>query len=80
MEDTLLQIANSGGPIGNVAAGLMYVIIAIKRNNTSAKRDKEKENLHNSLKSSVYKELYKKSLITDRELRLLLEKAPKFLN
>lgn len=42
--------------------------------------DKEKENLHNSLKSSVYKELYKKSLITDRELRLLLEKAPKFLN
>ena len=42
--------------------------------------DKEKENLHNSLKSSVYKELYKKSLITDRELRALLEKAPKFLN
>lgn len=42
--------------------------------------DREKENLHNSLKSSVYKELYKKSLITDRELRLLLEKAPKFLN
>ena len=42
--------------------------------------DKEKENLHNSLKSSVYKELYKKALITDRELRLLLEKAPKFLN
>lgn len=42
--------------------------------------DREKDNLHNSLKSSVYKELYKKSLITDRELRLLLEKAPKFLN
>lgn len=42
--------------------------------------DKEKENLNNSLKSSVYKELYKKSLITDRELRALLEKAPKFLN
>lgn len=42
--------------------------------------DREKENLHNSLKSSVYKELYKKSLITDRELRALLEKAPKFLN
>ncbi len=42
--------------------------------------DKEKENLNHSLKSSVYKELYKKSLITDRELRLLLEKAPKFLN
>lgn len=42
--------------------------------------DKEKENLNNSLKSSVYRELYKKSLITDRELRALLEKAPKFLN
>ena len=42
--------------------------------------DREKENLHSSLKSSVYKELYKKSLITDRELRALLEKAPKFLN
>ena len=42
--------------------------------------DKEKENLNHSLKSSVYKELYRKSLITDRELRLLLEKAPKFLN
>ena len=45
MEDTLLQIANSGGPIGIVAACLMYLIISIQRNNTSAKRDKEKENL-----------------------------------
>ena len=42
--------------------------------------DREKENLHNSLKISIYKELNKKSLISDRELRLLLEKAPKFLN
>ena len=42
--------------------------------------DKEKDNLHNSLKVSIYKELNKKALITDRELRLLLEKAPKFLN
>lgn len=45
MEDTLLQIVNSGGPIGIIAAGLMYLIISIQRNNTSAKRDKEKENL-----------------------------------
>jgi hypothetical protein len=45
MEDSLLQIANSGGPIGIIAAGLMYLIISIQRNNTSAKRDKEKENL-----------------------------------
>ena len=43
MEDSLLQIANSGGPIGIVAACLMYLIISIQRNNTSAKRDKEKE-------------------------------------
>ena len=42
--------------------------------------DREKDNLHNSLKISIYKELNKKSLISDRELRLLLEKAPKFLN
>ena len=42
--------------------------------------DREKENLHNSLKISIYKDLNKKSLISDRELRLLLEKAPKFLN
>lgn len=42
--------------------------------------DKEKENLNYSLKVSIYKDLNKKSLITDRELRLLLEKAPKFLN
>lgn len=42
--------------------------------------DKEKDNLHNSLKISIYKELNKKSLISDRELGLLLEKAPKFLN
>lgn len=42
--------------------------------------DREKENLHNSLKISIYKELNKKSLISDRELRVLLEKAPKFLN
>ena len=42
--------------------------------------DREKENLHNSLKVSIYKELNKKSLISDRELRLLLENAPKFLN
>lgn len=42
--------------------------------------DKEKDNLHNSLKVSIYKDLNKKSLISDRELRLLLEKAPKFLN
>lgn len=45
MEDTILQIANSGGPIGIIAAGLMFLIISIQRNNTSAKRDKEKENL-----------------------------------
>lgn len=45
MEDTLLQIANSGGPIGIIAAGVMYLIISIQRNNTSNKRDKEKENL-----------------------------------
>ena len=43
MEDSLLQLANSGGPIGIVAACLMYLIISIQRNNTSAKRDKEKE-------------------------------------
>ncbi len=42
--------------------------------------NKEKENLHNSLKTSIYKELNKKDLITDGELRVLLEKAPKFLN
>ena len=42
--------------------------------------DKEKDNLNNSLKSAVYKELHRKDLITDRELRALLEKAPKFLN
>ena len=42
--------------------------------------NKEKDNLHNCLKISIYKELNKKSLISDRELRLLLEKAPKFLN
>ena len=42
--------------------------------------DKEKDNLHNSLKVSIYKDLNKKSLISDRELRVLLEKAPKFLN
>lgn len=44
MEDSLLQIANSGGPIGIIAAGLMYLIISIQRNSTSNKRDKEKEN------------------------------------
>lgn len=45
MEDSLLQLANSGGPIGIVAAGLMYLIISIQRNNTSNKRDKEKEEM-----------------------------------
>ena len=42
MEDLFQQLI-SQGPIGIVCAAIVYLIISIQRNNTSNKRDKEKE-------------------------------------
>jgi hypothetical protein len=41
--------------------------------------DKEKKRLESSLKIGIYKELNKKSLITERQLRILVEKENKLL-
>ena len=41
--------------------------------------DKEKKRLESSLKTGIYKELNKKSLITERQLRILVEKENKLL-
>lgn len=42
MEDIFSNLINSG-PAGVVCAALVYLIITIQRNNTSNKRDKDKE-------------------------------------
>lgn len=44
MEDLFQQLI-SQGPIGIVCAAIVYLIISIQRNNTSNKRDKEKEEM-----------------------------------
>lgn len=41
--------------------------------------DKEKKRLESSLKIGIYKELNKKSLITERQLKILVEKENKLL-
>ena len=41
--------------------------------------DKEKKRLESSLKIGIYKELNKKSLITERQLNILVEKENKLL-
>lgn len=41
--------------------------------------DKENKRLESSLKIGIYKELNKKSLITERQLRILVEKENKLL-
>ena len=42
--------------------------------------DKEKENLHYNLKAAIFRDLKEKDLISDMQLKDLLDKAPKFLN
>ena len=41
--------------------------------------DKEKKRLESSVKIGIYKELNKKSLITERQLKILVEKENKLL-
>ena len=49
MEEYLIHLAENGGPIGVLAAVLVYLIIFIQRKNTSEKRDDDKLKLINGL-------------------------------
>lgn len=49
MEEYLVHLAENGGPIGVLAAVLVYLIIFIQRKNTSEKRDDDKQKLINGL-------------------------------
>ena len=44
MEDIFTSLISSG-PTGVICAALVYLIITIQRNNTSTKRDKDKEEM-----------------------------------
>lgn len=49
MEEYLVHLAENGGPIGVLAAVLVYLIIYMQRKNTSEKRNDDKQKLINGL-------------------------------
>ena len=61
---------SNGGVIMSIGKDKVNVILS----------DKEKENLHNNLKAAIFRDLKEKHLISDMQLKDLLDKAPKFLN
>ena len=49
MEDTIIQIASNGGPIGVLAAAIVYLIIFLQRKNTSEKRNDDTAQLQSEI-------------------------------
>ena len=49
MEDTIIQMASNGGPIGVLAAAIVYLIIFLQRKNTSEKRNDDTAQLHSEI-------------------------------
>lgn len=56
MEDIIQQLAQNGGPLGVIAAGVVYLIVYLQRKNTSTKRNDEAAELReqiNDLKKEI---------------------------
>lgn len=56
MEDIIQQLAQNGGPLGVIAAGVVYLIVYLQRKNTSTKRNDEAAELReqiNELKKEI---------------------------
>lgn len=61
--DSFLQELMASGPLGIIAAGIVYLVIHIQRRNTGESRDKETLKLTNEISElSKEKELMKKDI------------------
>ena len=71
-------LGQAGSAYTSIIGGVMPM--ADKVNVKVVLSDKEKENLHYNLKTAIFRDLKEKDLISDMQLKDLLDKAPKFLN
>lgn len=51
MEDVINQLAQNGGPLGVIAAGVVYLIIYFQRKQTSEKRNDDTQILNDKIAS-----------------------------
>lgn len=76
MEEVITNLATNGGPMGVIAAGVVYLIIYIQRKQTSEKRNddtiKLKEQI-DEIKEDLNKEKTEKQLIQKDVAYLLTE-------
>lgn len=73
MEDTIIQMASNGGPIGVLAAAIVYLIIFLQRKNTSEKRNDDTAQLHSEI------DKLKKEVSDVKTEKQLLQKDISFL-
>ena len=73
MEDTIIQMASNGGPIGVLAAAIVYLIIFLQRKNTSEKRNDDTAQLQSEIDN------LEKELATIKTEKQLLQKDINYL-
>lgn len=73
MENYLVHMAENGGPVGVLAAVLVYLIVFIQRRNTSDQRNTEKKTLQNQIDSlkEECKALEMDKLLLEKDIDLL---------
>ena len=75
MEEYLIHLAENGGPVGILAAVLVYLIIFIQRKNTSERRDGDRVKLEQEIKA-LKDEINKKEteiILLKKDIDLLKE-------
>lgn len=75
MENYLIHLAENGGPVGVLAAILVYLIIFIQRKNTSERRDGDRMKLEDEIKN-IKEEINKKEteiILLQKDINLLKE-------
>lgn len=55
MDETIQQLITSG-PVGIVAAAIVYIIVYLQRNSTKADRDKDSQDLHDAVLKIQFKQ------------------------
>ena len=76
MEEVITNLAANGGPLGVIAAGIVYLIIYIQRKQTSEKRNDDTAKLKeqiDALKEELNKEKTEKQLLQKDVAYLLSE-------
>lgn len=73
MEDTIIQMASNGGPIGVLAAAIVYLIIFLQRKSTSEKRNDDTAQLQSQIDE------LEKELATMKTEKQLLQKDINYL-